>query len=89
MKLRDENVTTAALNFEEDTLVTGYDTGIIKIWDVGINFALREQLTGFESDKVPVNRVLVTQDNTLYAVGSNSIFLYYPLGCVKLIKPFI
>jgi WD40 repeat protein len=79
--LSDEIVTAATLNFEEDTLITGHEEGNVKIWDVTSGFMLREQLIGFKSTRGKVKQVLVTHDNTLYAVGSD--------GCVKLMRAFV
>jgi len=55
----------------EDTLVTGHYEGTTKIWNIGVGFTLREQLTPFESSKAKVKKVNITHDNTLYVLGSD------------------
>ena len=56
---------------DEDTLVTGYQEGTIKIWDVGLGFALREKLIGFEDTKASIKNLKITHENSLYAIGSD------------------
>ena len=41
------------------------------MWDVGNGFLLRERLSGFEHDKAKVKQIVITQDNMLYALGTN------------------
>jgi len=89
LKLLNESVSSAVLNIDEDTLITGHYEGSVKIWDIGMNFGLREQLVGFDGSKCKVKKVMVTHDNSLYALGSDGNSSFLSLGCIKLMKLFI
>jgi len=92
IKLPEENVTAATVNNEQDTLITGHEEGSIKVWDIGLGYALREKLTAFEASKQKVKQVVVTHENSLYAVGSDGIFDEQNMtkkGYVKLMRAFV
>lgn len=47
IQLVNEEITAVTLNRSQDTLVTGMKDGVIKIWDLDNNFALRESIDAF------------------------------------------
>lgn len=47
IQLVNEEITAVTLNRSQDTLVTGTKDGVIKIWDLDNNFALRESIDAF------------------------------------------
>ena len=67
-------ISAATVNFDENTLVTGSPEGIVKIWDIGTHLTLREKLSGFEVNKARVKSLKITNNNALYALGSDGKF---------------
>ena len=84
IQLVNEEITAVTLNRSQDTLVTGTKEGVIKIWNLDNNFALRESIdafvdTGAHKQKHEVSWVLQHPLNDSLFASSND-------GCIKLIR---